>query len=245
MNNVLRKKSVKKKAMLFAPANEQGVVLLFGQLARELGFEIEVIGTRFPDCRARRHGKLCRIEFEYRASNYEGHGPRGADIIVCWNNDWEVKPRKNKHLEILSLKRAVGGLPRVYVVGCRGREHGEAVDTRSVLDWSVPKNAETGDLVVMYRTLPAAEIRDLWGITGNFYTDPDWGRQADMKLLTRLKKPLTYADLRRDKGTRNIGVVRKRFMGKTDITTDWPLIYDQIVKRNPGAKQALKSFTES
>src|SRR5215471_14267941 len=36
------------------PVNEQGVVLLFGMLAKKLGYVIEAIQTGFPDCEAKR-----------------------------------------------------------------------------------------------------------------------------------------------------------------------------------------------
>jgi len=36
------------------PANEQGVVLLFGMLAKELGYLIEAVQNGFPDCEAKR-----------------------------------------------------------------------------------------------------------------------------------------------------------------------------------------------
>jgi len=60
---------IKINGMAYAPTNEQGVVFLFGRLAERLGFTIEHIQTRFPDCTARREGGKCYIEFEYRASN--------------------------------------------------------------------------------------------------------------------------------------------------------------------------------
>jgi hypothetical protein len=94
----------------------------------------------------------------------------------------------------------------------------------------------------MYRKRPASEIRDLWRITGPFYTDPKWGLQASIKLVMRLKKPLTYDELKSDPSTRDLGVVRNRFQGKSDITNDWPLIYDRIIKRNPKAKAALRRY---
>src|SRR5690606_17659082 len=43
------------RALLFAPINESGVVLLFGMAAAELGYRIETVATGFPDCTARRH----------------------------------------------------------------------------------------------------------------------------------------------------------------------------------------------
>jgi hypothetical protein len=36
------------------PVNEQGVVLLFGMLAKELGYMIEAAQMGFPDCEAKR-----------------------------------------------------------------------------------------------------------------------------------------------------------------------------------------------
>jgi hypothetical protein len=107
---------IKIDGMVYAPTNEQGVVFLFGRLAPRLGFQIEQVQTQFPDCTARRHGKQCRIEFEYRASSYEVHPPRGADVIVCWDNDWEHRPQKYKHLEIISLRTYVGAQPRIFAV---------------------------------------------------------------------------------------------------------------------------------
>lgn len=142
---------IKTDGMSYAPTNEQGVVFLFGRLAPRLGFDVECVQTAFPDCIARRNGKTYRIEFEYRASSYKNHPPRGADLIVCWDNDWAHRPRKFRHLEILDLKRYVGALPRVFAVGCDETVRGHVVDGWATLDWSVPKNAQAGDLIVMYR----------------------------------------------------------------------------------------------
>jgi len=36
------------------PINEQGVVLLFGMLAEELGYRIEAVQNEFPDCETKR-----------------------------------------------------------------------------------------------------------------------------------------------------------------------------------------------
>src|SRR5258706_386413 len=55
-----------------APVNELGVVALFGALAEELGYLIEAVRVRFPDCEAKRlvdartgRWEKCRIEFEF------------------------------------------------------------------------------------------------------------------------------------------------------------------------------------
>ena len=233
---------IKATGMAYAPTNEQGVVYLFGRLAPRLGFHVEVVQTAFPDCIARRNGKTCRIEFEFRASSYKAHPPT-ADIIVCWDNDWDHRPRKFRHLEIIDLKRYVGALPRVFAVGCDENVRGHVVDKWATLDWSVPKNAQADDLVVMYRKMPASEIRDLWIVRGPFYEQKKWGLQTTLRRLVQLDRPLKYEDLKKDPTTRGLGVMRKQFQGKTDITDDWPHIMALILKRNPKAKKQLRDYS--
>lgn len=40
------------------PVNEQGVVFLFGMVAKELGYMVEVVQTGYPDCEAKRQLKV-------------------------------------------------------------------------------------------------------------------------------------------------------------------------------------------
>lgn len=93
--------------MAHAPVNEQGVVLLFGMLAKKLGFRIEMVRTGFPDCEAKRKGdddkwRRVRIEFEFLSSRFN-HDPAGCDLIVCWEDD--ANPTR---LPVLALKNHVG-----------------------------------------------------------------------------------------------------------------------------------------
>ncbi len=160
-----------------------------------------------------------------------------ADVIVCWENDW---PPRYRHLEIIELKSYVGALPRVFAVGCDEKARGDVPDRWSRLDWSVPGNAQVGDLIVMYRTHPASEIRDLWKVVGPFDTDPVWGPSAGLRVVVRLRKLITYRHPKVDPTTRSLAVVRGRFQGKRDITDDWPLLYSKIVALNPIARKALR-----
>lgn len=91
-----------------APINEQGVIYLFALVAKDLGFNVEAIGTTFPDCEAircidKRRGRWQRvhIEFEYLSSNYD-HPREGCDIIVCWKHDWKECP-----LEVIELSEVI------------------------------------------------------------------------------------------------------------------------------------------
>ncbi len=101
---------------IFEPVNEQGVVVLFGSVFRDLGFAIEMVRTSFPDCEARRRvegrdelWERVAIEFEYRSSGFrrDGHDPAGCDLVVCWIHDWAECP-----VEVLELRGAVARLGR-------------------------------------------------------------------------------------------------------------------------------------
>jgi hypothetical protein len=64
--------------------NEQGVVLLFGMLAKDLGYVIDAAQHGFPDCEAKRRiGPECwqrvRIEFEFERGTFGNAGMRLAD----------------------------------------------------------------------------------------------------------------------------------------------------------------------
>jgi hypothetical protein len=110
--------------MLHAPVNAAGVVLLFGVLARELGFAIahvsgapvsgaqvggQVSACEPPSCEARRrHGDVWerrRLAFAFASQDLKGRelknrDPAGCDLLVCWTHDWPDCP-----VEVVELKR--------------------------------------------------------------------------------------------------------------------------------------------
>jgi hypothetical protein len=95
----------------YEPVNEQGVVLLFGMLAENLGYRIEAMQTGFPDCEAVRQvapnrWQRVRIEFEFESKNYRDHAhpATGCDVIVCWRHNW---PQCPNHIEVLELSSRV------------------------------------------------------------------------------------------------------------------------------------------
>lgn len=96
------------RGLVWAPVNEQGVVFLFGMIARELGMYVELVRPGYPDCIAKRYiGKgrweEVRIEFEYRSSNFK-HDLSECDMIVCWEHDWDKCP---KSIEVIELKEGI------------------------------------------------------------------------------------------------------------------------------------------
>jgi hypothetical protein len=102
------------RGLQHAPINEQGVVLLFGMVALELGFMVERVATGFPDCEAKRRvnrkydrWERVRIEFEFQSRNFRDHGhdPSQCDLVVCWEDNWPDCP-----VEIMELKSAIEAL---------------------------------------------------------------------------------------------------------------------------------------
>jgi len=96
------------------PVNEQGVVLLFGMLAKELGYLVEATQRGFPDCEAKRQitaggWQRVSIEFEYESRNFRDHGhpASGCDVIVCWRHNWEECPRNIEVLELSSVIKSL------------------------------------------------------------------------------------------------------------------------------------------
>ncbi len=94
--------------------NEQGVVLLFGMLARELGYMVEAVQKEFPDCEAKRkigsdRWQRVSIEFEFESRNFRDHGhpAGGCDVIVCWRHNWDECPAEIEVLELSGVVKAL------------------------------------------------------------------------------------------------------------------------------------------
>jgi predicted transport protein len=98
------------RGLTYAPVNEQGVVLLFGMLAKELGFHVQLVRQGYPDCKAVRYlgdGRYeeVNIEFEFRSSGFKAHlnEERKTDIIICWEHNWPDCPLNIEVMELRSL----------------------------------------------------------------------------------------------------------------------------------------------
>ena len=96
------------------PVNEQGVVLLFGMLAEELGYMVETVQTGFPDCQAMRQiaperWQRVKIEFEFESKNFRDHGHSltDCDVIVCWQHNWADCPKDIEVLELSSIIKSL------------------------------------------------------------------------------------------------------------------------------------------
>src|SRR5262249_35972821 len=102
------------RGLRHAPVNEDGVIFLFGIVARELGYLVESVQAGFPDCEAKRQigpseWQRIRIEFEFESRNFRDHGhpPEGCDVIVCWVHNWAECPER---LEVVELSKLIKSL---------------------------------------------------------------------------------------------------------------------------------------
>ena len=98
--------------LMLAPTNEQGVLFLFGAVARKLGFVVLRVQAEYPDCEALREmekdlWQLQKIEFEYESRNFllHKHKPADCDLIVCWKHNWPECP-----VEVIELSMAIKSL---------------------------------------------------------------------------------------------------------------------------------------
>lgn len=101
------------------PANEQGVVFLFGALALQLGFVVTRVQTEFPDCEAMWEvqpgvWQRVRVEFEYESRNFVKHlhNAEECDLIVCWIHNWAECP-----LRVVELRKALSNLHAAFSQG--------------------------------------------------------------------------------------------------------------------------------
>lgn len=100
------------RGLMYRPINEQGVVHLFGLIAKTLNIVVESIQQGYPDCTAIRYvgkGRWERIdiEFEFKSSNFD-HDPDKCDVLVCWEDDLpEGKRDIIKGLEVYELKSRI------------------------------------------------------------------------------------------------------------------------------------------
>ena len=95
--------------LMLAPTNEQGVLFLFGAVARKLGFVVLRVQTEFPDCEALREMETdlwqrVKIEFEYESRNFllHKHPAEKCHLIVCWKHNWGEAP-----VEVIELRTAI------------------------------------------------------------------------------------------------------------------------------------------
>jgi len=77
------------------PSNEAETVELFRLGQTRLGWHFAHLQIAFPDAVIENEqGQQLVAEFEYRAKNFHKHGHPvdGADLIICWHDNWPDAP---------------------------------------------------------------------------------------------------------------------------------------------------------
>lgn len=102
----------KKLPLTWEPSNENEVKILFGMLQPYLPYEVvmDEYSDGFPDCTAWVDGRLSKIEFELKTSNFvksRKHDFSKVDFILCWRNDMEHVPERVK---VIALKEIADNL---------------------------------------------------------------------------------------------------------------------------------------
>ena len=231
--------------MNYGPVNELGVVALFALLSKRLGFRIERIQARFPDCvasrRTARGWRRQRIEFEYNARSFAAHRhkARDCDVVVCWENDW---PNAPPGLEILDLRRQVE--PRRVWFQSVDHRNWDLLDQRGRFWWSLPRLAKKDDLILFWHVRPRHDLRHVAILRDNATSKGarGWRWGGDLRVLYRLDHPVTLAHIRSNAVLRNSTFVRSSFRGRLDVTPWWFELYRLISVLNPNLRTPLGRY---
>lgn len=77
----------------FVPKNEFGVILLFGTIMNRVGWDlVDIRPNLYPDGVFMVDGKVTLVEFEFASANFitHNHDTRGADMVICWENNRQL-----------------------------------------------------------------------------------------------------------------------------------------------------------
>lgn len=242
--------------MEYAPVNEHGVVALFTEWAPKKRIRINRIQSGFPDCLATlptgQGSRKIRIEFEYKSSNFRlhGHDHKKCDWIVCWEHDWSDAP---KRLCVVELRRYFGQERNVWMVPVSDRgkkEYSAYLRKRSSrrVDWSAPRRAHKGDLVLFYHAAPISGVGEVFVLTSEVKKGKKgWkaGQEhktewyASARRVAQLKAPMHLRQFRSHPVLKDAGFVRSGFRGRSRITEYWPFIHEYVVGLNPSLKKDL------
>ncbi len=226
--------------MSYGPVNEHGVICLFALMSKKLGFSIEQIRRDFPDCIARRRTgtgwEKVRIEFEYHAKSFRAHGHKvsGCDMVVCWENDWPDAP---KGLEILDLRRRVE--PRRVWVQSVSEDFWGELDDGKAADWSLPRLAKTGDLLLFWHCRPRRQLRHIAVVKENATPNSSWRWYGKIRLIAELEHPVCLDHLLENEQLQTSAFVRGNFQSRYDATPWWADLHRIITTLNPKLKKPL------
>ena len=115
--------------------------------------------------------------------------------------------------------------------------------------WSCHKNTRRGDLVLLYRTKPRADLKYLIRAESDAYSIADdqhaaaqgWDYGCDYRIVYKFGSALTLADLRSDPYLEEWGALSGNFQRRVYAipTVIWERLVTRIIEREPSAKTFL------
>jgi hypothetical protein len=239
-------------ALHYAPSNELGVVFLFAEWAKKRRIRVESIQAAFPDCiaymKTQRGERKVRIEFEFKSRSFKTHRHHvaGCDWIVCWEHNWVDAPSS---LEVIELRKEFGLGFNVWVSPVDS-PHKEKLASFVAGNWSVPSQANKGDLQLFYLTSPEKSISYVYKlqeraahVPAGFRSGMDY--RAEIRRVAVLEAPVFLEDLRSHRILSTAGFVRSNMRTRHNATEYWPYLYDLIINRNPKLHKPLSKFSPS
>jgi len=237
--------------MQYAPHNEQGVVYLFSDYAKKNRIRVEEIRAGFPDCIAYQKTsggeKRIRIEFEYKAKNFLTHGHRASecDWVVCWEDNWPSAP---SNLRIVELRVDYGLGHNVWLMPVADAGNKRELERINKTDWSVPRAAHKGDLILFYFRLPDKFIKCIFKLDGHVehkaaaWYDGAKDYRSIIRKVAWMDCPLHLGEMQNDNILANSGFIRGNLQGRRNVSAHRDYLFHLIMQRNPSLKRTLLPY---
>ncbi len=124
------------------------------------------------------------------------------------------------------------------------REFGEKLSSLDDAQWSVPRQAHQGDLLLYYHTAPDSCIKDIFILDGPLqHVNAEWKGGLDfmgpIRRVCRLRLPLFFKDMKGHPLLHDEGFVKEQPQGGARVTHVWQCLYDLLVDINPSVRKKL------
>lgn len=114
--------------------------------------------------------------------------------------------------------------------------------------WSVAPQADKGDLLLAYRTMPQAFVRDVFVLNDQAKrVKAEWkvglDHMAPIRRVCTLGNPIHWGYLKTHPEFKDSQFVRMQMQGRIRATDYWPELYEVITSRNRDCEHALRNFS--
>jgi len=145
-----------------------------------------------------------------------------------------------------------------YYLDENGNER-EDLDPRYESDpggwWTCHSETKRGDLILLWRTRPASDIRHLIQAASDAYSIGEddyairrgWNYGCDYKVIYKFEHPVTVKDMRRTAHLEDWGALRANFQGRVFAISPnhWKRLNDIASGKNPGYRDFLRTVRQA